>query len=149
MTGIAYRVARAMAVLAAVGLAGCGGSKNAAEQQISQTLHSYLKAQANGDGTAACALLAPAGQQQLITLVVQNSKGLITTPPSCADAVSLIRAVAGQQIISALPSASIENVHISGNTATADVVVASQASQQVKLIKVGDSWKIVAVPGLG
>jgi hypothetical protein len=136
--------------LAAVIVGGCGGGHRPSDRQlITQALHSYLRAQAAGDGQAACALLTEGVQRQLIALVVKAGKGLITTQPTCADAVGLVRAVAGAQLLAALGSARIQSVQVSGARATANVVDGSQFQpQQVALEKAGASWKIAGVPGL-
>jgi hypothetical protein len=91
----------APACLLTVLASGCGGTHKSAsapsdEAQISQVLESYLHAQAQGDGSTACALLGTAGQNQLIGLVMSAGKGLITSRPSCEDAVSLVSEVPGR-----------------------------------------------------
>jgi hypothetical protein len=58
----------------------------------------------------------PTGQRQLIALVIKGAKGFVTTRPSCEDAVGLVRAVAGAQLLGALKDAPIER---SGSTAPA------------------------------
>lgn len=115
----------------------------------SRRLHSYLHAQAVGDGHAGCALLTAGGQRQLIALVVKAATGLITTQPTCEYAVRLVRAVAGAQLLSALASAQVERVRVSGARATANVVDGSQFQpQQVGVEQAGTTWKIAGVPGL-
>lgn len=130
---------------------GCGATHGPSEQQqVSQVLRSYLHAQVEGDGTAACALLTPGGQRELVNLVVRSANGLIPVRPSCPEAVVLVRAVAGASLLSALGSARIERVPVTGSRA--DAVVADGTRfppQHVVLEKVGGSWKIASVPGLG
>jgi hypothetical protein len=144
-----------LAVLIATAAGGCGSShkspppEQVARQQVTQTVRSYLRAQVAGDGQAACALLTASGQQELITLVVQAGKGLVTSRPSCAHAVALVRAVAGATILTALGQASVEDVHVTRSRATALVTAGSAfQNQQVLLQKVGTTWKIASVPGL-
>jgi hypothetical protein len=126
-------------VLAAVTIGGCGGGHRQSDQQlITHTVHSYLRAQTAGDGPTACTLLTAGGQSQLIALVVKQAKGLITTRPSCEDAVGLVRAVAGAQLLGALSRARIEHVQVRGTRATAEIVDGTQfAPQQVSLRKTG------------
>lgn len=113
-------------------------------------LHSYLHAQADGDGATACGLLSPAAQSQLRHLVGKNSNGLVPTPRSCADAVGLVGLVAGQKLLSALDAAQVEQVTVTGSHATAEMVDGGQFSpQRVALEKVAGEWKIVGVPSLG
>jgi len=139
-----------LAVALAAAVAGCGGAhKPTDQQQVKDVLQSYLRAQVDGDGQAACSLLTAGGQRQLIALVVKAGKGVITTQPSCEDAVGLVRAVAGQQLLGSLRNARIENVQVSGPRATALVVVGINTAQKVSLVKSGAAWKIAAVPGLG
>lgn len=58
-------------ILAAVAVGGCGGSDKPSDQQlVTEVMHSYLGAQAAGDGQAACALLTAGPHRQLIALVV-------------------------------------------------------------------------------
>ena len=142
-------VVACMLVTMAVG--GCGGGHRPSDQQlITQALHSYLRAQASGEGQAACALLSVGAQQQLIGLVVKAGKGLITTRPSCQDAVGLVRAVAGARLLSALENARIEQIRVSGAHATAEVLDGTQFQpQQAILEKAGTTWKIAGVPGVG
>jgi hypothetical protein len=144
-----------LAVLIATAAGGCGSShksppqEQVARQQVTQTVRSYLRAQVAGDGQAACALLTASGQQELITLVVQAGKGLVTSRPSCQYAVALVRAVAGATILTALGQATVEAVNVAGSRATA-LVTAGTAfpNEQVSLQKVGMTWKIASVPGL-
>jgi hypothetical protein len=151
----ASRRTGALAVLLATAAGGCGsahkspGQEQVARQQVTQTVRSYLRAQVAGDGQAACALLTASGQQELTTLVMHAGKGLVTSRPSCQDAVALVRAVAGATILTALGQASVADVHVTPSRATA-LVTAGGAfpNEQVSLQKVGTTWKIASVPGL-
>lgn len=153
MTGAGRAVTACLVATLAVG---CGAShKPAAEKssdsaQIDTVLHSYLRAQAQGDGPTACGLLTATGQNQLIGLVVSAGKGLFTSRPSCADAVGLAQAVAGAQLLSALQSARVEQIRVSGPSASAQVVDETTFKpQRVTLEKTGGTWKIAGVPSLG
>jgi hypothetical protein len=138
-------------VLVAAVFGGCGGGQRPSDRQlVTQALRSYLHAQAAGDGQAACAVLTAVGQKELIALVMKAGKRLITTRPSCQDAVGLVRAVAGSNLLSALSSARIEHVQVSGVSASAEVVDGTGfPPQHVLLEKAGTAWKIAGVPGLG
>jgi hypothetical protein len=95
-------------------------------------------------------MLTPAAQDKLIALVVKEGKGLITSRPSCSDAVRLVRLVAGAQLMQALAGARVEQVHVNGSTATAQVVDGGQfPPQKVTLEKTGGNWRIAGVPSLG
>jgi hypothetical protein len=151
MTGAGRIVA---ACLLAALAAGCGSSHKPAAPadpavQVNAVIHSYLNAQAQGDGATACGLLTPAAQKQLIDLVVADGKGLITSRPSCSDAVGLVHTFAGTQLLSAVENARIEQVQVSGDTATARVADGSTFKpQQVRLEKPGGTWKVTGVPSL-
>lgn len=125
-------------MLATAVLGACGGGHRKSDQQaiVTQAPHSYLRAQAAGDGQAACGRLTAAGQRQLIALVVKAAKGLMTTQPSCEEAVGLVRALAGAKLLSALESARIESVRVSGARPTAEIVDGAQFQPgQVTLAK--------------
>ena len=144
---------RLLAGLTALGLAGatagCGGGAVSDGERVAQTIHTYVQAQATGDGQRACSQLGSRGQRQLITLTSKMSKGLLGTSISCEEAVSLIHGAAGTRLLRALVSARVANVKISGGRASAEVIDGTQlASQQVLLEKVGSTWKISEVPGL-
>lgn len=146
----------AVACLLAIIAVGCGATHKSSTTQpsdrarVETVLHSYLRAQSQGDGTAACALLTPAAQKQLIGLVVKAGKGLVPGTASCSDAVALVRAVAGTQLLSALQNARVAQIRVSGATATARVLDgAAFKPQQVRFEEAGGSWKIAAVPTLG
>ncbi len=149
----AVRHRSAVAAIVAVAVAGCGSSSKpppAGQQEVKQVLRSYLHAQTSGDGQTACSLLTSAAQGQLETIVQKASNGLLTTRPTCQDAVRLVRAVAGASVLGALATAQITNVQVQGNTATAEISDGTVfAQQQVTLQRSGSSWKIAGVPGLG
>ena len=159
MTVIAWCIrspAGLVASLLAVAVAGCGGAHKAsdqqliARQQVTRMVRSYVQAQTAGDGQAACALLTAGGQRQLTALVMQASKGLLKTRPSCEDAVGLIRGLAGPKLLGALAKARVADVQVTGRHASAQVVDGVQfPAEHVSLEKVGADWKIAAVPGLG
>jgi hypothetical protein len=143
------------ACLLGITLGACGGSHGAShaasnEQQISQAVRSYLNAQTQGDGQAACSLLTPGGQRQLEALVVKRANGLVPSQPSCTDAVSLVHSFAGSKLLNALSTARVGGIKLSGDTATALVADGTVfAPQTVSLVKEAGAWRIAAVPGLG
>jgi hypothetical protein len=117
---------------------------------VEQVLRSYLRAQTNGDGQAACSLLTAVAQGQLENLVLQAGKGLVTTRPSCQDAVGLVHAVAGANLLDALSKAEIAQVRVQGDSATAEVSDGTAFPQQhVSLQRSDGNWKIAGVPALG
>ena len=151
----AIRHGNTVAAIVAIAVAGCGGSSQKAtpseqqQQQVEQVLRSYLRAQTSGDGQTACSLLTDAAQRQLETLVLQAGNGLLTTRPSCQDAVGLVRAVAGAKLLNALSKAQIAQVRVQGNDATAEIIDgAAFGQQQVSLQRSGSTWQIAGVPAL-
>jgi hypothetical protein len=140
-----------VAALCALALAGCGGGDSEPQSdsaKVTTTIESYLAAQVSGDGTAACALLSPAGQRQLIGLVAKASQGLVTQP-TCEDAVSLVRTAATPAQLAAVGHAEVSNVVVSGDRATADVGAgAALPSGSVTLVRDGSDWLISGVPAL-
>ena len=149
----AIRHGNTVAAIVAIAVAGCGSSQKATpreqQQQVEQVLRSYLRAQTSGDGQTACSLLTDAAQRQLETLVLQAGNGLLTTPPSCQDAVGLVRAVAGAKLLNALSKAQIAQVRVQGNDATAEIIDgAAFGQQQVSLQRSGSTWQIAGVPAL-
>jgi hypothetical protein len=141
----------AIAILA-IAAAGCGSSHKpppTQQQQITNVLRSYLRAQTAGDGQAACPLLTSSAQHQLEMLVLRAGKGLLTTRPSCEDAVGLVRAVAGKALLDALSGARIAHVQVRGEEATAQILDGAAFGQQrVSLQRSAGTWKITGVPGL-
>jgi hypothetical protein len=137
-------------LLAALAVSGCGGAPAPADaQEVTRSLRSYLRAQANGDEVSACALLTDAAQQQLIGAVVKVAKGVLPARPSCPDAVGLVRAVAGSAFLRSLSSARVEHVQVRGSRASGDVIDGMQfGPQRVALQKTDGVWRIAGVPAL-
>ena len=143
----------ALVVVIVVAAGGCGSSQKQPtaqqRQQIIEVLHSYLRAQTAGDGQAACSLLTNSAQRELEMLALQVGGGQITSQPSCQDAVGLVRAVAGKQLLDALSSAQIADVQVHSDSATAQILTGGAfGQQQVSLQRSGGSWKIDGVFGL-
>lgn len=137
------------AALVAVAVAGCGGTPAESDAtKVTRAIERYLDAQVAGDGAAACALLSPAGKRQLMSVVAAASQGL-ATQPSCEDAVGLVRAAAGTELVDALGRARVEHVVVDGDRATADVVDgAALPRRRVTLVQTSAGWRISGVPGL-
>lgn len=133
--------------------AACGGARHKPASdpraQVRQAVSSYLHAQSQGDGATACGLLTSTGQEELIAIVVKHGGSLITSRPSCTDAVGLVHAFGGAKLLGALASARVAQAKVTGSTATAEVIDGSVfGTQLVRLETSGGQWKIVAVPGL-
>jgi hypothetical protein len=138
----------------AVLLAGCGGGGSAPSpsEQVTTTLKNYLHLQAQGEPAQACALLTADGQRRLTAFIADKAKStpLAVKSMSCEQAIGLVRLVAGTDLLAAMDAAKVENVRVSGDEATADIVGTGDIGRRVvKLSRVGEAWKIRAVPGLG
>jgi hypothetical protein len=149
----AIRHVSMLAAIASIAVAGCGSSHKPTpieqQQEVKQVLRSYLHAQTSGDAQTACSLLTDAAQRELETLVLHAGNGLLTTRPSCQDAVGLVRAVAGAKLLQALSTAQITQVQVQGNHATAEITDGTAfGQQQVSLERSAGTWKIAGVPGL-
>jgi hypothetical protein len=142
-------LAAAAALAATAAPVGCGGAKASDTEQVTQTIRTYLEAQAGGDGQRACPQLAPTAQRQLVAVTVKLAKGLAGTGIACEQAVSLIHGAAGARVLRGLASARVADVKISGGHASADVLDGTQVPRQrVLLEKIDSTWKITEVPGL-
>jgi hypothetical protein len=116
---------------------------------VTTTIHTYLRAQASGDGETACAQLTPGGQRRLIALVVSVSKGVLGRSLSCETAVGLVRGAAGTTLMDQLDHARVTAVNVTGARATADVLIGPTARREHVLLERTDStWRISEVPTL-
>jgi hypothetical protein len=138
-------------------LIGCGGSDSATtatgqadNQEVANVVTGYYAAQANGNTQRACGYLTPARRTQLIGLI--NGLNNIPGPNdpgqrfgSCADALNFILTTRGGRAL-------VENVHVSGVTASGDSAKAqavqtstdgkSTSTTDYVLTKTGSGWKI-------
>jgi hypothetical protein len=141
-------------LIASLIAAGCGGGSKAPSdaERVASTIKDYLRLQAEGDTAQACALLTASGRRQLTRYVAEQARStpLATGGLTCDRAIALVRLVAGTELLDAMRNAEVENVHITGPRANAEVVGAGEVGRRpVSLQKTGDVWKIRAVPGLG
>ena len=115
----------------ALGLvAGCGGSSD--ESKVKETGEAYYAAYAEGDGQKACSLLTAEGQKAVGAGVGE-----------CEDVIGGVGGLAkGGDIADQLKDASIENVKVTGTTATADARFPEGEPDQLRFEKSGDEWKI-------
>ncbi len=116
--------------LGAAALAGCESD----EERVERTLTTYLTAVVGADGPTACAQLAPAAREDLVTSVAGAR--------DCEDAVLRYRSGLTTQQREELRTARVTNVAIEGDRATARVEGAESGS----LEQVEGEWKISARP---
>jgi hypothetical protein len=145
--GVRGRGIATVACLLAILLGGCGGS-NPEHAQIKQVVRAYIRAQAAGTPRAACALLAPLGQAQLVSMVVVAGSGVISGRPSCPQAVRMLRAIVGRSLLASLVNVHIGRVRIHGEIARARIRDPARRfpPQVVGLEKESAGWRIA---GLG
>jgi hypothetical protein len=143
----------ACACAAPIWVAACGGtSAGADEQGVKQSMQRFLAAIGAGNGTAACQLVTPAGQQalaqQIATLTHASHK------VSCEVIITDIAKLLPPGIKTGLQNARVEKVTIKGGTATVrgtdikaskgDLSTFVNAQQPTKLQKVGAVWKVTS-----
>ena len=138
------RVKRAAAIVAtaALAVAGCGGG-GGDEDAVKSTVESYISAFTAGDGAKACTLMTTATRQAFVQRVQ-----LLTHTSDCGDALNKIRGSAGPAVMSALKKATVSDVKVSGQHATAKLTSGGHSSN-AQLQKEGGSWKVSGVPGAG
>jgi len=123
----------------AVALAACGGSSSGASNPQA-SVRTYLHAIANGDGGAACGVLASELQKRALS--VARSQGI--KAHDCASLFSEVQAHMDTAKRNAFLHAKITHVSQTGNNAT--VTIAGSLDQPT-LTKRGGSWVITG--GIG
>ncbi|HZU60849.1 MAG TPA: hypothetical protein VE983_07775 [Solirubrobacteraceae bacterium] len=139
-------VATALCLLAIV-LGGCGGGGASTDRtQIRHVVRAYLRAQARGDGRAACALLAPTGQMELVSVVSTAASGLIVRRMTCPRAIRVLRAIVGAPALSSLVHVRISRIRINGLMARARILDPARrfGPQLIGLQLIGE-WRIAGV----
>ena len=135
------RVVRGIAALCAAALivTGCGSSKKSEEQQVKDTLTSYYKAAAGGDGAKICDLLETQTRAQL----ERRAGG-----KKCGDVVAAALAQpAYKKLAPAVASAKVTKVTVNGTAATATVQATGRRPFSVPLTKEGGTWKVQSALG--
>ncbi len=136
--------------LLALSLGGCWGSGPQGDKaQIRHVVRAYLRAQAQGNGPAACALLAPTGQSQLVSVLVTAGRGVISTRPTCPRAVRLLRDIVGASVLNSLVHVRIARIRVLGATARARLRDPARRfpPQLLGLRKGSGGWLIAGVAG--
>ncbi len=122
------RAAILLLTLGAVPLTSCASD----EERVEKTLTTYLTAVVEADGPTACAQLAPAARDDLVTSVAGAR--------DCEDAVRRYRSGLTAQQREELRTARVTEVSIEGDHATARVAGAESGS----LEQVEGEWRISA-----
>jgi hypothetical protein len=149
-TGGARRLgcASLIALVVALGAAGCGGSGD--DQAVKQTMQRFLGAIGRGDGKAACALVTPSGQAALAQQIATLTHATHTV--SCQLILTEIAKLLPPAAKQGLESVQVQKVTVKGNTATIlsrDVHATKgnasaflSGSAPTKLVKVSGAWKV-------
>jgi hypothetical protein len=130
--GRTTRTMTAAAVAVTILVAGCGGGSSASSQ-VTSTIKSYLADIANGNGPAACNQLSTAAKQQLAG--ASASFGAKTCPQAVLDASKELKGDEKQTLL----KAKVIDVHVNGDTATANLKGGTRAAH---LTKIGGRWLI-------
>jgi ketosteroid isomerase-like protein len=126
------------AAVAALLLAGCGGSGSSNDAQIRNVITTYYEAFANGDSATACDQLA----KDTVTNLEKQAKGR-----SCADVLNdTLQQPDYASVAPKLKKAKITKITVLNDKATAQIDVPGVGGKgghtAVALKKEGDSWKI-------
>jgi hypothetical protein len=139
------RVKRAASALAALVLvAGCGGGsedKGSDQQQVTAAVTDFAHAFGKGDGARACELLTPGARDTFVARI----SSLVGTR-DCADAIGKLPAVAGASVTQPFQQGKVDQVKVTGSSATARLTVSGH-SAAVTLQKRDGDWLLTRVPG--
>jgi hypothetical protein len=125
-------------------LVGCGGGGPKSDPDaIHDLLKNAAQAIADRNGQTVCGYLTPEAQQQVLQLA-----GGEFDASDCAGAVKFETAALAPLDRKQIEDAEPQNIQVTGNTATAQVVAPSPDNQgravQVSLQKTPDGWRVSA-----
>lgn len=113
----------------------CGGSD---EDEIRDTVDTYLHAVAKGDGQTACAQLNGEGEGELIAGTARQLPAQLATT-DCAEIIALLSGALSQNERDLLRDALIDEIVVSGDKASVSVI---GASVEPRLVESDGSWLI-------
>lgn len=123
-------------------MAGCGGAdKKSDQQQVAAAVTDFAHAFGKGDGGKACDLLTPGARDAFVSRI----SALVGTR-DCAEAIGKLPAVAGANVTAPFQTATVDQVKVTGESATARLTAAGH-SAPVRLQKRDGDWLLTAVPG--
>ena len=122
-----------LAVLLCTALLGCGGGND--EDEVRETVRTYLNAFADGDGERTCQQLTNEGRRGFLDALAAQVPGLPTA--SCEEAVDALEDAGAD--ISVLRDVELTEVNVDGDTAT---VRAKGGTADAELVKTDDGWRI-------
>ena len=126
-----------IAVVVAVGLAGCGGDDEPDRDSPERTVNSYLTALAEGDGERACEELTPDAQAELSGLLA-TQLGLARLK-DCVAMAEQLGDVLGPATAEELLDGDAGDVRVDGATATASP---PGGPARIRLVRRGGDWQI-------
>jgi hypothetical protein len=131
-----------VAAVVALALAGCGGGDEAPSSgEVDDVVADYAHAFGGGDGERACELLTDEARDAFVKRV---SSVVGTT--DCAEAMAKLQSFAGPTITGPFEDATVEDVEVDGDRATADLV-ADGHTEEVTLESVDGDWLLTRAPG--
>lgn len=124
-------------------LAGCGGGEKVSDADaVSAAVGGFSKALGAGNGGTACGLLTTEARTEF----VRRTASLGGTR-DCPAAVAKIHDAAGADVNAAFTSATVADIKVMGDTATA-TLTASGHRAPVSLAKEHGEWRLRGVPGI-
>jgi hypothetical protein len=124
-------------------LAGCGGGGKVSDSEaVRAAVGDFSKALGAGEGKAACELLTSEARAEF----VKRAASLAGTR-DCAAAIGKIHDAAGAEVNTAFSAATVADVKVRGDTATA-TLTASGHRAPVSLAKQDGKWRLTSVPGI-
>jgi hypothetical protein len=138
-------VAAALAALV-VAAGGCGGDDGGdsppAPEAAGVVVTEFSRALGSGDGEKACGLLTSGARAAFIKRVET-----LAGTKDCATALTRVHDAAGAEVNEALSTATVSDVRVNGDSATAKLTAAGHATS-VSLQKEDGDWKLTGVPGI-
>jgi hypothetical protein len=128
----------ALPALLLLGACGGGSQTNPDRRAVTETVGSFFRAVAHGDGKTACALFAPA--ERAAAERVQAARG-----STCSKALSQVATI-DPAAAGTMSRATVSRVSIVGGTATASLLVPGASTTSVTLQRVGSAWRLTSSP---
>jgi hypothetical protein len=122
------------AVVAAVGIAGCGGPSDT--QQVKDLVNSYIQDFVKHDGEAMCSKLTPKAQQ-----AIQNAAGMLRGKDCAITMATISRLPTGTQAAQ-VRAYRAGKVVIDGNEAGVVVVPSPTGTKPTRIVKLDGKWLI-------
>jgi hypothetical protein len=128
-------------MLALAGCGGDGGDSAPDDEQVDRVVTGYAHAFGGGDGGRACEFLTEEARDAFVRRV---SSVVGTT--DCGEAMTKLQGFAGPNVTGPFEDATVENVRVDGDRATADLVAGGHP-EEVTLEKVDGEWLLTKAPG--